>query len=172
MLQMEALRKVLSEKGIDFEEVLQEVQREQAILSYLRQVGQGAASLLPEGGWLTLDITVEEDKILVTIVNGTLSSRTVEIDRRSQKESGSTGQRTRDGKGSQVVSLLESACSRYGVSLKEWQKRSIAFHAPQVFRSLLKETKNAIAEDPDFKAAIEAYRQWHPERSAELPQVD
>jgi len=169
MLQMEALRKVLEEKGLDFDQVLQELQREQAILTYLRQVGQGAANLLPEGGWLTLDITVEEDRVMVTIVNGTLSSRSVEIDRKqSQKESsGSSG--SRDGRGPRIAALLQEAASRHGIQLKEWQVRSIAFHLPQIAKSLVKQTNGTIKSDPDFQQALREYADWHPERSQELP---
>jgi hypothetical protein len=86
----------------------------------------------------------------------------------TQDGTGSTG--SREGKGSQVVAKLEAAAQKYGLQLKDWQKRSIAYHAPQVFKSLLKQ-QSALATDPDFQEAVKLYREWHPEKSAELPQV-
>jgi hypothetical protein len=84
----------------------------------------------------------------------------------------STGSSTssREGKGSQVVAKLEAAAQKYGLELKDWQRRSIAYHAPQVFKSLLKQ-QSALAADPDFQEAVRLYREWHPEKSAELPEL-
>ena len=171
MLQMEALKQVLEQRGIDFQEVMEALKQEQQVVSFLRAVGQGAANLVGESGWLALEVIVTEDKVTVGITAGTLRARTLEMDRKpSQKESGQSSQSgSREGRGSQVVALLESACGRYGLSLKDWQRRSIAFHAPQVFKALVKETKGAILQDPDFKEAVRAYADWHPERSQELP---
>jgi len=171
-MMQEVLKRILEERGIDFQEVMEEVYREQSILTYLKQVGQGAASLLPEGGWLVLEVYVQEDKILVTIEKGTLPYRSLQIDRtQSQKQVGSSGSSgTRDGKGPRVASLLQEAARAHGLALKEWQVRSISYHGPEVIRWLLKETQGAIKSHPAFREAISLYREWHPEK--QLPDID
>jgi len=171
MLEMEALRKVLEEKGLDFDQVLQELQAEQAVLNALRSIGSTIAGILDEG-WVTLEVEVTQEKVTVHITNGTLRARTLEIDRtqsrKGQSASGSSG--TRDGKGPRVASLLQEAARAFGLSLKEWQIRSVSFHFPEIVKSLIKLTNGAIKSHPSFRQAIDEYRQWHPER--ELPQVD
>jgi len=166
---MEALRKVLEEKGLDFDQVMQELQAEQAILTYLRQVGQGAANLVGEQGWVSLEVIVEEERIMVAITGGTLRSRSVEFDRKSQTASGSSGSSgSRDGKGPKVASLLQEAAQAFGLALKEWQVRSVSYHGPEVMRWLLKQTNGAIKSHPAFQEAVRAYKEWHPEKP--LPQ--
>jgi len=169
MLQMEALRKVLEEKGLDFDQVMQELQAEQAILTYLRQVGQGAANLVGEQGWLSLEVIVEEERIMVAITGGTLRARTLEIDR-TQSQKGQSASGSRDGKGPRVASLLQEAARAHGLALKEWQVRSISFHFPEIVKSLIKQTQGAIKSHPSFREAISLYREWHPEK--QLPDID
>ena len=170
MLQ-EVLKKVLEQRGLNWEEIMQELQAEQGILTYLKQVGQGAASLLPEGGWLTLDIIVEEEQITVAITGGTLATRTVQISRKSQTSGSGSGSREREGKGSRIVALLEEVCKKHGLSsLKEWERRSVAYHLPQIARRILRENQ-AVREDPDFVEAVRLWKEWHPERAHEAPEV-
>jgi hypothetical protein len=51
------------------------------------------------------------------------------------------GKGRKDARGPQIVKNLDAAAKRFGLELKEWQKRSIAFHFPQIVKSLIKETK-------------------------------
>jgi hypothetical protein len=81
------------------------------------------------------------------------------------------GKGRKDARGPQIVARLEAAVKRFGLALKEWQKKSIAFHFPQIVKSLVKETNNGILYDPDFQDAVKMYAEWHPERKAELPQL-
>jgi hypothetical protein len=81
------------------------------------------------------------------------------------------GKRRKDAKGPEIVAKLEAAVKKFGLELKEWQRKSIAFHFPQIAKSLIKETKNGILYDPDFQEVVRMYEEWHPERKAELPQL-
>jgi len=168
MLQNEVLRQVLEAKGLNFDEVMQEVMTEQKIVNLMRTVGKSVAEIIGEG-YATIEVHVSEGKVQVS-VSGSLRSRQIEFDISHDDNSGQES-RKRDGKGTQIVKLLDEACQRFGISLKEWQKRSIAYHFPQIAKSLLRETRDAIGQDEAFREAIEAYRQWHPERAGELPQI-
>jgi hypothetical protein len=81
------------------------------------------------------------------------------------------GKGRKDAKGPQIAEKLATAAKRFGIELKEWQVRSIAFHFPQIVKSLIKETKEGILQDADFRDAVKMYAEWHPERKAELPQL-
>jgi hypothetical protein len=81
------------------------------------------------------------------------------------------GKRRKDAKGPEIADKLATAAKRFGIELKEWQVRSIAFHFPQIVKSLVKETNNGILHDADFQDAVKMYAEWHPERKAELPQL-
>ena len=151
MLQNEVLRQVLEAKGLNFDEVMQEVMTEQKIVNFLRSVGKSVAEIIGEG-YATIEVIVSDGKVQVS-VTGSLKSRQIEFDLTSHDEK-SQENRKRDGKGTQIVKLLDEACQRFGISLKEWQKRSVAFHFPQIAKSLVKETKNAILEDEAFREAV------------------
>jgi len=171
MLQNEVLRQVLEAKGLDFEEIMREVMTEQKILNLMRTVGKSVAELIGEVGYANIEVNVGDGKVSVSI-SGSVRSRHIEFDLTQESSGQSQGQgKSRDGKGPQIVRHLEEAARRFGVELKEWQKRSVAFHFPSIAKSLLKQTNNAIAQDPDFQEAINLYRQWHPEKASELPQV-
>ena len=171
MLQNEVLRQVLEAKGLDFEEIMREVMMEQKILNLMRTVGKSVAELIGEVGYANIEVNVGDGKVSVSI-SGSVRSRHIEFDLTQESSGQSQGQgKSRDGKGPQIASLLQEACKPFGIKLKEWQVRSIAFHFPQIARSLMKETNNAIAQDPNFREAINLYRQWHPERQNELPQI-
>jgi O-succinylbenzoate synthase len=76
----------------------------------------------------------------------------------------------KDAKGKAIADKLAQAASAFGLELKEWQVRSIAFHFPQIAKSLVKQTHNGILSDPNFREAVRMYAEWHPERRGELPQ--
>ena len=170
MLQNEVLRQVLEAKGLDFEEIMREVMMEQKILNLMRTIGKGVAELVGEVGYATIEVNVGDGKVTVSI-SGSLRSRQIEFDLTTNNEAGQSQGKSRDGKGPKIVGLLEEAASRFGIKLKEWQKRSVAFHFPNIARSLIKETKNAILDDASFKEAVRLYAEWHPERQNELPQI-
>jgi len=170
MLQNEVLRQVLEAKGLDFEEIMREVMTEQKILNLMRVIGKGVAELIGEVGYATIEVNVGDGKVTVSI-SGSLRSRQIEFDLTTNNEAGQSQGKSRDGKGPKIVGLLEEAASRFGIKLKEWQKRSVAFHFPNIAKSLIKETKNAILDDASFKEAVRLYAEWHPERQNELPQI-
>jgi hypothetical protein len=162
MVREDILRQVLEAKGLNPEEVLAEAARKQQIQTALMKVGKDFASL--GLGLVEVTVRVIGDTVEIVATGDINEVITIAL----TQDTGSTG--SREGKGSQVVAKLEAAAQRYGLELKDWQKRSIAYHAPQIFKSLLKQ-QSALATDPDFQEAVKLYREWHPEKSAELPQL-
>jgi len=157
------LRQVLESRGLNAEEVLQEAARRQQIQSILTRLGKDLAGLgLVE---VTVKVSIVGDTVEIVATGDINESIVITL---TQDSTGSTG--SREGRGSQVVAKLEAAVQKYGLELKEWQKRSIAYHAPQIFKSFLLKQK-ALATDPDFQEAVRLYRAWHPEKSAELPEL-
>ena len=169
MLNVDILRQVLAERGINADEVLGEVALEQKIIGLLRSIGKGVAEIVGEVGYATIEVNVGDGKVSVSI-SGSVRSRHIEFDL-TQEASGQDQGKSRDGKGPQIVRLLEEAAGKFGIQLKEWQRRSVAFHFPNIARSLIKETKNAILDDASFKEAVRLYAEWHPEKASELPQI-
>jgi hypothetical protein len=159
------LRQVLESRGLNAEEVLAEAAQRQQIQSILTRVGKDLASLGLGLAEVTVRVSIVGDTVEIVATGDINESIIITL---TQDSTGSTG--SREGKGSQVVAKLEAAAQKYGLELKDWQRRSIAYHAPQVFKSLLKQ-QSALAADPDFQEAVKLYREWHPERSAELPEV-
>jgi hypothetical protein len=163
------LRQVLESRGLNAEEVLAEAARRQQIQTILTRVGKDFASLGLGLAEVTVKVSIVGDTVEVVATGDIHESIIITLTQNSTGSStGSTG--SRESKGSQVVAKLEAAAQKYGLELKEWQKRSIAYHAPQVFKSLLKQ-QSALAADPDFQEAVKLYREWHPEKSAELPEL-
>jgi hypothetical protein len=165
MVREDILRQVLESRGLNAEEVLAEAVQRQQIQSILTRVGKDLASLGLGLAEVTVRVSIVGDTVEIVATGDINESIIITL---TQDSTGSTG--SREGKGSQVVAKLEAAAQRYGLQLKEWQKRSIAYHAPQVFKSLLKQ-QSALATDQDFQEAVRLYREWHPEKSAELPEV-
>ena len=159
------LRQVLESRGLNAEEVLAEAQRRQQIQTILTRVGKDLASLGLGLAEVTVRVSIVGDTVEIVATGDIHESIIITL---TQDSTGSTG--SREGKGSQVVAKLEAAAQKYGLELKDWQRRSIAYHAPQVFKSLLKQ-QSALAADPDFQEAVKLYREWHPEKSAELPEL-
>ena len=170
MLNVDILRQVLAERGINADEVLSEVALEQKIIGLMRTVGKSVAELIGEVGYATIEVNVGDGKVTVSI-SGSLRSRQIEFDLTTNNEAGQSQGKSRDGKGPKIVALLEEAAGKFGIQLKEWQRRSVAFHFPNIAKSLIKETKNAILDDASFKEAVRLYAEWHPEKASELPQV-
>jgi hypothetical protein len=164
MMQQDILRQVLQAKGLNPDEVLAEVSRRQQIGSVLTRLGKDVASLIGKGN-VTIEVTVKEDGTVIVSATKDLQEK-VEF-KLTQQDEGSKS--TRDGKGSKIVEKLDAAAKRQGLELKEWQKRSIAFHFPQIVKSLIKQ-KEAIKTDTDLIEAVRMYAEWHPERKGELPQ--
>jgi hypothetical protein len=163
------LMQVLQAKGLNPEEVLAEAQRRQNIVGLLTEVGKRVAKIVGEFGLVRIDVKVEGNTVTVWWDDGTLTE-TASLALTQNDDGKEDGKRKRDAKGPEIVSKLENAAKRFGIELKEWQKRSIAFHFPQIAKSLIKETKNGILQDADFRDAVKMYAEWHPERKAELPQ--
>jgi len=159
------LRQVLESRGLNAEEVLAEAARRQQIQTILTRVGKDLASLGLGLAEVTVKVSIVGDTVEIVARGDINESIVITL---TQDSTGSTG--SREGKGSQVVAKLEAAVQKYGLELKDWQRRSIAYHAPQIFKSLLKQ-QSALATDPDFQEAVRLYREWHPEKSAELPEV-
>jgi hypothetical protein len=159
------LRQVLESRGLNAEEVLAEAQRKQQIQTILTRVGKDLASLGLGLAEVTIKVSIVGDTVEIVATGDIHETIIITL---TQDSTGSTG--SREGKGSQVVAKLEAAAQRYGLELQEWQRRSIAYHAPQIFKSLLKK-QQALATDPDFQEAVRLYREWHPEKSAELPEL-
>ena len=159
-MQDEILRQVLEAKGLDPDEVLQEIQTEQKVVSVLRQIGKSIAEILGGNGYATVEVIVNDGKVQVMVTGG-LRTRHVEfsldLDKKNQ------GQAKRDGTGGRIVGLLEGA----GLTLKEWQRRSVMFHFPQIIKSFLKQYPS-LAEHPSVREAIEVWKQAHPERADEV----
>jgi hypothetical protein len=156
---------VLESRGLNAEEVLAEAARRQQIQTILTRVGKDLASLGLGLAEVTVKVSIVGDTVEIVARGDINESIVITL---TQDSTGSTG--SREGKGSQVVAKLEAAVQKYGLELKDWQRRSIAYHAPQIFKSLLKQ-QSALATDPDFQEAVRLYREWHPEKSAELPEV-
>jgi hypothetical protein len=169
------LRQVLESRGLDVEEVLAEARRRQDIVGLLTEVGKRVAKIVGGFGLVDIKVKVDEDgKVTVWWDDGTLTETAslvlTQNDDDNAKDA-TEGKRRKDAKGPEIVARLEAAVKRFGLALKEWQKKSIAFHFPQIVKSLVKETNNGILYDPDFQDAVKMYEEWHPERKGELPQL-
>jgi len=166
MVREDILRQVLESRGLNAEEVLAEAARRQQIQAILTRVGKDLTSLGLGLAEVTVKVSIVGDTVEV-VATGDINESII-ITLTQDSTGSSTG--SREGKGSQVVAKLEAAAQKYGLELKDWQRRSIAYHAPQIFKSLLKQ-QSALATDPDFQEAVKLYREWHPEKSAELPEL-
>jgi hypothetical protein len=169
------LRQVLESRGLDVEEVLAEARRRQDIVGLLTEVGKRVAKIVGGFGLVDIKVKVDEDgKVTVWWDDGTLTETAslalTQNDDDNAKDA-TEGRKRKDAKGPEIVARLEAAVKRFSLALKEWQKKSIAFHFPQIVKSLVKETNNGILYDPDFRDAVKMYAEWHPERKAELPQL-
>jgi hypothetical protein len=169
MVREDILRQVLESRGLNAEEVLAEAAQRQQIQSILTRVGKDFASLGLGLAEVTVKVSIVGDAVEV-IATGDIHESIIITLTQDSTSSTSSREGKGKGKGSQVVAKLEAAAQKYGLELKDWQRRSIAYHAPQVFKSLLKQ-QSALAADPDFQEAVRLYREWHPEKSAELPEV-
>ena len=152
-MQDEILRQVLAAKGLNPDEVLQEVQTEQKVVSVLRQIGKSIAEILGGNGYATIEVIVNDGKVQVMVTGG-LRTRHVEFSLDLDREARSKGI------GSHIVELLEEA----GLILKDWQRRSIMSHFPQIVKSFLKQYPS-LAEHPKIQEAIEIWKLAHPERA-------
>jgi hypothetical protein len=152
MVREDILRQVLESRGLDVEEVLAEAQRRQDIVGLLTEVGKRASRIIGEFGLVRIDIKVEDGKVTVWWDDGTLTETASlaltqnDDDAKDAKE----GKGRKDARGPQIVAKLEAAVKKFGLELKEWQKKSIAFHFPQIVKSLIKETNNGILHDARF----------------------
>ena len=165
------LMEVLKAKGVNPEEVLAEARRRQDIVGLLTEVGQKAAKIVGEFGLVDLKVKVEDGTVTVWWDDGNLVEQVKLALTQDDAKDDTDGRRRKDAKGPEIVAKLENAAKKYGLELKEWQKWSIAFHFPQIAKSLVKETNNGILQDADFQDAVRMYAEWHPERKAELPQL-
>jgi hypothetical protein len=165
------LMQVLQAKGLNPEEVLAEAQRRQNIVGLLTEVGKRVAKIVGEFGLVRIDVKVEGNTVTVWWDDGTLTETASLALTQNDAKDATEGRRRKDAKGPEIVAKLEAAVKKFGLELKEWQKKSIAFHFPQIVKSLIKETNNGILYDPDFQDAVKMYAEWHPERKAELPQL-
>jgi hypothetical protein len=165
------LMQVLQAKGLNPEEVLAEAQRRQNIVGLLTEVGKRVAKIVGEFGLVRIDVKVEGNTVTVWWDDGTLTETASLALTQNDAKDATEGRRRKDAKGPEIVAKLEAAVKKFGLELKEWQKKSIAFHFPQIAKSLIKETKNGILQDADFQDAVRMYAEWHPERKAELPQL-
>jgi hypothetical protein len=172
MVREDILRQVLESRGLNVEEVLAEARRRQDIVGLLTEVGKRASRIIGEFGLVRIDIKVEDGKVTVWWDDGTLTeTASLALTQNDDDAKDATeGKRRKDAKGPQIAEKLATAAQRFGIELKEWQVRSIAFHFPQIVKSLIKETKEGILQDADFRDAVRMYAEWHPERKAELPQ--
>jgi hypothetical protein len=167
------LRQVLESRGLNAEEVLAEAQRRQDIVGLLTEVGKRVAKIVGEFGLVRIDVKVEDGTVTVWWDDGTLTETASlaltqnDDDAKDAKD----GKGRKDARGPQIAEKLDAAAKRFGLGLKEWQVKSIAFHFPQIVKSLIKQTNNGILYDPDFQDAVKMYAEWHPERKAELPQL-
>jgi hypothetical protein len=165
------LRQVLESRGLDAEEVLAEAQRRQDIIGLLTEVGRKVAKIIGEFGLVRIDVKVEDGTVTVWWDDGNLTEvAKLALTQNDDAKDATEGKKRKDAKGPEIVAKLENAAKRFGIELKEWQKRSIAFHFPQIAKSLIKETKEGILQDADFRDAVRMYAKWHPERKGELPQ--
>jgi len=165
------LLQVLQAKGLNPEEVLAEAQRRQGIVGLLTEVGKRVAKIVGEFGLVRIDVKIEDGTVTVWWDDGTLTeTASLALTQNDDAKDATDGTKRKDAKGPQIADKLATAAKRFGIELKEWQVRSIAFHFPQIAKSLIKETKNGILQDADFRDAVKMYAEWHPERKAELPQ--
>ena len=169
------LRQVLESRGLDVEEVLAEARRRQDIVGLLTEVGKRVAKIVGGFGLVDIKVKVDEDgKVTVWWDDGTLTETAslalTQNDDDNAKDA-TEGRKRKDAKGPEIADKLDTAARKFGLELKEWQRKSIAFHFPQIVKSLVKETNNGILYDPDFRDAVKMYEEWHPERKAELPQL-
>jgi hypothetical protein len=171
MVREDILLQVLQAKGLNPEEVLAEARRRQDIIGLLTEVGKRVARVVGEFGLVRIEVKVEDGKVTVWWDDGTLTEKASLALTQNDAKDATEGKRRKDAKGPEIVAKLENAAKRFGIELKEWQKRSIAFHFPQIAKSLIKETKDGILQDADFQDAVKMYAEWHPERKAELPQL-
>jgi hypothetical protein len=166
------LRQVLQARGLDVEEVLAEARRRQDIIGLLTEVGKRVARVVGEFGLVRIEVKVEDGKVTVWWDDGTLTeTASLALTQDDNAKDATEGRKRKDAKGPEIVAKLEAAVKKFGLELKEWQRKSIAFHFPQIAKSLIKETKNGILYDPDFQEVVRMYEEWHPERKAELPQL-
>ena len=172
MVREDILLQVLQAKGLNPEEVLAEAQRRQGIVGLLTEVGRKVAKIVGEFGLVRIEVKVEDGKVTVWWDDGTLTetAKLALSQNDDDAKDATEGKRRKDAKGPQIAEKLATAAQRFGIELKEWQVRSIAFHFPQIVKSLIKETKEGILQDADFRDAVRMYAEWHPERKAELPQ--
>jgi len=173
MVREDILRQVLESRGLNVEEVLAEARRRQDIIGLLTEVGKRVAKVVGEFGLVRIEVKVEEGKVTVWWDDGTLTEKAslVLTQNDDDAKDATEGRRRKDAKGPEIVAKLDAAAKRFGLELKDWQRKSIAFHFPQIAKSLIKETNNGILFDPDFQEAVRMYEEWHPERKAELPQL-
>jgi hypothetical protein len=175
MVREDILRQVLESRGLDVEEVLAEARRRQDIVGLLTEVGKRVGKIVGEFGLVDIKVKVDEDgKVTVWWDDGTLTETAslalTQNDDDNAKDA-TEGRKRKDAKGPEIADKLDTAARKFGLELKEWQRKSIAFHFPQIVKSLVKETNNGILYDPDFRDAVKMYEEWHPERKAELPQL-
>jgi len=172
MVREDILMQVLQAKGLNPEEVLQEARRRQDIIGLLTEVGRKVAKIIGEFGLVRIDVKVEDGTVTVWWDDGTLTetAKLALTQDDAKEDTDGKERRRKDAKGPEIVAKLENAAKRFGIELKEWQRRSIAFHFPQIAKSLIKETKEGILQDADFRDAVKMYAEWHPERKGELPQ--
>jgi hypothetical protein len=173
MVREDILRQVLQSRGLDVEEVLAEAQRRQNIVGLLTEVGRKVAKIVGEYGLVRIEVKVEDGKVTVWWDDGTLTEKaSLALTQNDDDAKDATeGKRRKDAKGPEIADKLDTAARKFGLELKEWQRKSIAFHFPQIVKSLIKETNNGILYDRDFQDAVRMYEEWHPERKAELPQL-
>jgi hypothetical protein len=166
------LRQVLESRGLDVEEVLAEARRRQDIAGFLTEVGKRVAKIVGEFGLVRIDVKVEGNTVTVWWDDGTLTEKaSLALTQNDDAKDATEGRKRKDAKGPEIADKLDTAARKFGLELKEWQRKSIAFHFPQIVKSLVKETNNGILYDPDFQDAVKMYAEWHPERKGELPQL-
>jgi hypothetical protein len=137
----------------------------------LTEVGKRVAKIVGEFGLVRIDVKVEGNTVTVWWDDGTLAEKaSLALTQNDDGKDATEGRRRKDAKGPEIADKLDTAARKFGLELKEWQRKSIAFHFPQIVKSLIKETKNGILQDADFRDAVKMYAEWHPERKAELPQ--
>ena len=162
---MDILRQVLEAKGINAEEVLAEVNRRQGLVNLATEVGRRLRQLGIKSATILVK-TTDDGKVVVRVD----ADGTTEVAEIAPSVATTTTEGRRDAKGKAIADKLAQAASAFGLELKEWQVRSIAFHFPQIAKSLVKQTNNGILSDPNFREAVRMYAEWHPERRGELPQ--
>jgi len=172
MVREDILRQVLESRGLNVEEVLAEARRRQDIIGLLTEVGKRVAKVVGEFGLVRIEVKVEGGRVTVWWDDETLTeTASLALTQNDDAKDATEGRRRKDAKGREIADKLDTAARKFGLELKEWQRKSIAFHFPQIVKSLIKETNNGILYDADFQDAVRMYEEWHPERKAELPQL-